>query len=1140
MGEATTYSCRKVKLHAPPTCDFTPSGQIAKKGLLLTVIFIVSSLMLQAQSPYCNGNVPTFVVNMTGNPNGTWISPIVSRNDQCCGVQPPDQCVQFIVTLDPNSTGIIFNIYSGAVPPGALFYQINCSSPTPVGQPICLTGVGPHYITFCKPGNNNNQYSITALAVPTASPDITINDGCSGMIYASNFDDTTITWTSIYPGPAGTYDSFLSCTQDCDTVIVTGSGNMPPYVDYQVCGASMGGCGQTPTCDTVRVYFNPTLAVQIVPAQPTVCFGNTGTWITANGSGGSPPYSYLWSNGDTTASVYAGPGTYTVTLADTSHCPPTTATVTVTSFTATITANAGPDINICNTAVPVQLNGSVTGVTTGQWLGGSGSFNPSNTNLQASYSPSPAEIAAGQVTLQLITTNTGTCPPDTDDVVIYMHSFTGTIAVTETDVLCYGQSNGSASATINGGNSSYSYSWNTSPVQTGSTANALSAGSYSVTATDAFGCVSSSSFTITEPPVLTLSAAGVPATCNGTCNGQLVAVPGGGVQPYNLLWSSGCTNLSCSGVCAGTYSVSITDANGCTTSNSATVTEPPAMTAATSSVNAHCNTATGSLSVNVSGGSPGYQYQWNPGNITTATANNMLPGSYVLTITDQQNCSLQVNAQVINQPGVVAAVTNIVQPLCANACTGAASASSSGGSSPYTYAWSNNSSASNVNSLCDGQYQLIITDADGCSDTASFQIQSPLPVTVNANAPPVICPGQSVLLTASASGGTPGYSFTWSSGSPNVSPAATTSYTVTAADTNGCASGPATVIVTVYPGLSVVASGGGSSCLGSPVQLSAAAAGGNGGPYTYTWLPGNLSGNSITVSPTSSTTYTVSATDNCSSPAATATVAVTVLGLPVISFLSDDTSGCENICVQFTNTSPGSVTQFWDFGDGGTSTLSTPSHCYPDAGNYNVSLTVTDNNGCTNTANYPSFIIVHANPEANFSLGPQPTTILNPQICFSDLSTPDVTQWYWNFGDPNDQTTSYIQAPCHSYSDTGYFCTDLVVHNNYGCMDAIQYCLRIDPYFSIYVPNAFTPNDDGINDYFLPIMLNVLEDNYELVIYDRWGNLIFETHDIHQSWDGRAANGNQVAQIDTYVWKIQVKDYTGARHRLIGHVSIIR
>jgi gliding motility-associated-like protein len=1094
----------------------------------------------EAQTPYCNAGVPTFTVNMTGNPNGSWNSPNTGRNDYCCGVTGNDACVQFIVTLDPMSTGIIFDIASGAVPPGALFYQINCGPVTQVGQPICLTGVGPHYLSFCKPGGNANTYSISALMQPTAGPNITVNDGCSAEMYCSGFDDTTITWTSVAPGNPGQYNSFLSCTQDCDTVTVTPSGFFPPFVDYAVCGASLGGCGTTPTCDTLRVYFNPPLIASILPVNPTVCFGNTGTTISANVQGGSPPYSYIWSTGATTQSIFVPPGTYSVQVSDTSDCPPTVATVTVGSFTATITANAGPDIHICNNQFPVQLNGAVTGVSTGQWIGGAGAYAPSATAMNATYIPTAGEIAAGQMTLQLITTNNGTCPPDTDAVVLFFHQFTASGVMTSTDVTCFGANNGTATIAVSGGNGPFTYAWNTIPIQTTATATNLSPGTYLVTVTDANGCTGvSSAVTINEPPVLTLSSAGVPASCFAACDGQLVAVPGGGTQPYSLLWNTGCTTLSCTNVCAGTYSVTLTDANGCSQTSVSTVTQPTALVVNTSSIAAHCNQSDGQLNATASGGTPGYSYVWNPGNINSASAQGLTPGPYTLLVTDAQGCSVTVNDFVNNQPGVVAAVSNVTQPLCDASCTGSATGIASAGNGPYTYQWSNATTNQTANGLCPATYTLTVTDADGCSDTAAVVIQGPPPVLVAVVTPPAVCVGQSVTLSASASGGTPGYNYTWSSGSPNVSPTATTTYTVTATDSYGCASAPATITVSVHPPLSVLTNTVSPVCSNSPVVLSASASGGDGAPYTYTWTPGNFTGNAVQVQPSSTTVYTVTVSDGCTSPNGIATVTVTTISLPVVSFISDDTALCEDGCVNFINTSQNSVSWLWNFGDGNTATTANATNCYAAQGDYDVSLTIVDNNGCTNTIMLPAYMTIYANPVADFTLGPQPTTILDPVICFSDHSSSDVIDWYWNFGDPNDQTTSYDQNTCHSYSDTGNYCADLVVHNANGCMSHQQYCLQIDPYFAIFVPNAFSPNGDGLNDNFAPLMFNVLTEGFTMQIYDRWGNLIFETNDIYKTWNGKANDGDRVAQIDTYVWKIQLKDYTGRIHKLVGHVSII-
>lgn len=135
--------------------------------LFFVLIFILSFYSIKVSGQNCGPNTPSFTVDLTGEPNGIWISPGIRRDDQCCGASFPDVCVEFWVNLDSTSETIIFDIYSGANPPGALYYQINCSDPTPVGDPFCLLGTGPHRITFCKPGNNPNQYSIISAPIPS-------------------------------------------------------------------------------------------------------------------------------------------------------------------------------------------------------------------------------------------------------------------------------------------------------------------------------------------------------------------------------------------------------------------------------------------------------------------------------------------------------------------------------------------------------------------------------------------------------------------------------------------------------------------------------------------------------------------------------------------------------------------------------------------------------------------------------------------------------------------------------------------------------------------------------------------------------------------------------------------------------------
>lgn len=392
------------------------------RNYFFALLFILSFFTHKSygQARVCPNNVPVQIADLTGQPSGSWTGPSVSRANDCCGSTNPDRCIEFIVTLDPGAQGIRLDIASGAVPTGALFYQVNCGTPTPVGTAICLNGVGPHNITFCKPGNNPNSYRITSIAKPSVSPPTVVSDGCTGVISATGYIESTITWRSVPNNPV--YDAYLSATSAQDTVVATYHLGSPAFVDYEVCGTPVGACVGSIICDTVRVNFVSTLAANILPKNGSICFGSVGTTLTANGVGGLAPFTYLWNTGATTQSITAtNAGTYSVIIDDATSCPIAFDTVTVTSFPSPILANAGSDRIECNNSNPfaVQLNGNVSGATGGIWSStGTGTFSPNNTTLFASYLPSAAEITAGKVLLTLTTTGNGTCPADTDQVYI--------------------------------------------------------------------------------------------------------------------------------------------------------------------------------------------------------------------------------------------------------------------------------------------------------------------------------------------------------------------------------------------------------------------------------------------------------------------------------------------------------------------------------------------------------------------------------------------------------------------------------------------------------------------------------------------------------------------------------------------------
>lgn len=387
------------------------------------VIFFLITIPIAhsfGQARICPNNVPVQIANLTGSPDSVWVGASVSRDNQCCGVSNPDRCIEFIVTLDPGAQGIKLDIASGGQPPGALFYQVNCGTPVPIGTEICLNGVGPHNVTFCKPGNNPNAYRITSIAKPSVSPPTVVSDGCTGVISATGYIQSTITWRSVPNNPI--HDAYLSATSGQDTVTATFAPGAPAFVDYEVCGTPTGGCVGSIICDTVRVFFVSTLAADIQPKNGTICFGSVGTTLTANGVGGLAPYTYLWNTGATTQSIVAATaGTYSVIIDDATSCPIAFDTVVVTAFPSSIIVGAGADRIDCNNSSPfsIQLNGVVVAATGGIWTStGTGTFSPNATTLNASYLPSAAELAAGKVLLTLTSTGNGTCPADTDQVYI--------------------------------------------------------------------------------------------------------------------------------------------------------------------------------------------------------------------------------------------------------------------------------------------------------------------------------------------------------------------------------------------------------------------------------------------------------------------------------------------------------------------------------------------------------------------------------------------------------------------------------------------------------------------------------------------------------------------------------------------------
>ncbi|MFY9311099.1 MAG: SprB repeat-containing protein, partial [Bacteroidia bacterium] len=782
---------------------------------------------------------------------------------------------------------------------------------------------------------------------PTAGPDVTVNIGCTVQISAGGFNPATVVWNSVAPGTQGAYNNYLSCTAGCANPIVSQLPGAPSYIDFQVCGLT-NSCAPTNACDVVRVFFKPALTVSISPVNPIICPGQTSTTLTASGTGGTPPYSFIWNNLNTSPSIVVGSGTYTVKMSDITGCPPVQATVNVTSNP--ITANAGPDKTVCKQSPTTTINGTVTSASGGIWTGGNGVFSPNNTTLSgATYTPSASELAAGFVNLTLTTTGNGNCPAVSDVVRINYVNFTGTVSTSSTQVSCFGGNDGTATVSITGGSSPYTYAWNTVPAKTTATASNLSIGTYTVTTTNSLGCTITNTVTVTQPTPIALNAAITDVSCSGGSDGSISITASGGTGPYTYVWQPGNqTTSSITGKTAGTYTVTVKDSKLCTTTLSYTINQPTPIVVNLSSNPVSCfNGSNGSASSTVSGGTTPYIYTWSSG-ATSPNASGLTAGTYTLTVKDNKGCTA-VNTTSVSQPSAFTVSVATTPETCNTQNNGTAAANPSGGTPSYSYLWQPGSlTSASLTGLSAGTYTLTVTDAKGCTALSNPVITEPPPLTVSfISQSNVSCNGgNDGTVTANPAGGTPAYSYLWSPGnstSAKVTSLSAGTYSVTVTDSKGCIAVNSVTITQPLP-LTAATSSTNETCdYLNNGTTSVTASGGTSG-YTYLWKPDLQTTATATGLKASSYTVTVTDAKGCT------TTAIANVAQPAPILLSsgsqNDVScygGNDGMASMNVNGGTPSYTYLWSPGNSTSANANNLA-----AGKY--SITVTDANGCNATA----------------------------------------------------------------------------------------------------------------------------------------------------------------------------------------------
>lgn len=1140
----------------------------------------------------CDGTA-TVTIN-SGNPpySVIWDDPLIQTTNTatslCAGLYN-------VVVQDVNGCISIDSITVNEPP--ALLANL---SPT---NPLC-NGSCNGSIT-ANPGGGNGgpfQYSWS----PGGQTSQTISGLCAGKYVVTITDINGCTSkdsvTLIAPSPISvTINSTnANCNGSCDgTAVAIPSGGTPPFTylwnNGQTTQMAVGLCAGNYTvtvtdangCSSVQnVTINNPIALSATSnVTNALCDGVCDGTATANPLGGTPPYSYLWNNGQTTqTATNLCPGNYTVTVSDSKGCTvtlnitisspqPLADNTNVTPATCGLcdgTATANPSggsgnysylwgngqttqtaTNLCAGIITLQITDNITGCvanfniiinsaggptinltkideTCSGLCNGSASVNPVGGNPPYSYLWSNGQttqtatgLCAGNYTVT-VTDNLGCITIEAFTI----NTFVLDIFISNSnDPLCNGDCNGTATVTALNGTPAYSYNW-VPGGQTTQTANTLCAGNYSVTVTDQTGCSSTTSVSLNQPTVLASNTVVlIEPTCFGSCNGAAQAFPSGGTAPYSYLWNNGQTSAIATNLCAGTYTVTITDVNGCTSNSTVTVNEPTKIQANAVSIFPLCGVCDGQISLNPSGGTGPYTFLWNGGQVTQMI-NNLCAGIYVVTITDAKGCSetFTIPLSNTNGPQITLNSTNV---SCFGMCDGTALVNVLNGNAPFTYLWSPTlNTTPSISNLCAGVYSILVTDKDGCVSSDTVTIIEPSPINVNISSTPVTCTGDcDGTATANVSGGTGPYTYLWNDPSTQTTQTAvglcTGNYTVIVTDSNGC-TGTASITISSSNNLNIDSiTAIPASCNANCDGLGSVFVSGGVPPYQYSWNNGATSASTNTLC-IGLATVTVTDAAGCT---AQASINITSL-VTVLADAGNDTSYCSGNGPVTLNGNVTNANSFEWFELPSMNTLgntliitvnpSIGTSCY---------VLVAYNGNCTHSDTI--CITVHPLPAvdagADVKIVQGKSTVLNATGGGSGAS--------YNWSPPNWlSNTTGSSTTATPPTTTMYYVT--VVDAN-GCEGRDSVLVEVLP--PIKFPDGITPNGDGRNDYWVIDFIDQYPNNV-VEIYNRWGQLLFRAQPYKNDWDG-TFEGKQLP-VGTYYFVIELNE-EGAKP-FTGPITIMR
>jgi len=597
----------------------------------------------------------------------------------------------------------------------------------------------------CVAADSINVGQPNPLALNILADSVPCFDGNDGLAYVDSITGGSPPYSFQWDAATGSQMNDTAVGLTVGTYVLT-------VLDFNNC----------PVSDTVEVFQYPAIVLAHTQANVT-CFGDSDGSIDLSVSGGVSPYAYSWTGPNTFASINQDvngleAGTYVVEVTDANGC----------LDTLSIDITSPPALALTIDSTNITCKDLSDGTATVTAVGGSGGFIYAWSDALSQNTALATNLDAG--TYQVVVTDVNGCV-DSSTVNIEEPDSLILTLLGVTDVLCNGASTGAVSVNTAGGTTAYSYQW-TNGGGSNEDLSGASAGTYTLTVTDANNCTDQLTATIAEPAALSINLAGTDILCSGGADGEIDATVTGGVIPYTYVWTgpNGYTNNieDVTGLTGGTYTLSVTDSNNCVLTQTITINEPTDVVITFSDSPVNCFGGNdGSLTASVvSGGTAPFSFQWDAAanNQLTATATGLTAGSYTVTVTDANGCVYTNSASVSEPQAPLSILMDSTNISCAGYNDGTGTASVSGGTPGYSYLWNDPQAQTTATAtdLPSGNFQVTVTDANGCVITGSVNIEEPNAINISAVADSTNCFGEATGgISVVASGGT-GIGFAYS------------------------------------------------------------------------------------------------------------------------------------------------------------------------------------------------------------------------------------------------------------------------------------------------------------------------------------------------------------------------------------------